>query len=394
MKKFLVYLIISFLPCSICRAYELLPPAIYNAVRSSFKGNEDDAAKVKKYADECQSGKAMYEYARYLYSVKNDFKGTKEYLLKAMGQGCDLAADMYSSILGQDTTLSGQNTWLNFVANYRKELEKKVEEGDVDAICTLGKIQNSDLFFLKFPEEINDRNGLPNILYAALRGNPDAQIIYANSVDGLSDAEKTQWIKIAADAGKPQAICQLMLIELIDGNYQEVVRLAEQKLKGYIAIPGNPNYYHLYSCSSDVILNIAKFMLNNPGYSLKGFGPIKNSDEYFIFSRDGKTIACATYKEKSGLLKIDQNGNRIDHDDIPFIYDEIVPYMHEIRQDSFPILFSVKPYKFRKRFPDDEIPVLNEKGEETSCSFYGSYARQITLPEDFIILNADENLLP
>lgn len=74
----------------------------------------------------------------------------------------------------------------------------------------------------------------------------------------------------------------------------------------------------------------------------------------------------------------------VNHDDIPFIYEYIIPISHEhLELSESTLYFQVSPYTFKLPMHDDEFRVLDKSAKECYLSLWSSYVPNIPLPNDY-----------
>lgn len=104
-----------------------------------------------------------------------------------------------------------------------------------------------------------------------------------------------------------------------------------------------------------------------------------------MFIRDGIIMACTNFKGKAGLLQLNSAGERINHDEIPFIYDYIVPQTDEqLVLSETSLFFQVSPYTFHIPAKKAEIRVLDKSGTECYYNMLSGYGPAIPVPDDYI----------
>lgn len=297
------------------------------------------------------------------------------------------AADYYAFILrSSDSPFHNKEKYIAWVDDWLKTTESKAKQGDVDACLSLGRALIGDFDNLR-PVNTHDdltERGKSYLLQAAIKGDCMAQYLYAIYNQNLSDSEKELWITEASDKGLLCATVHKAKIELDKGNYDNVISLLNQV--------SAQNYDYIFDnrISVNELKTLATFLKNNQNYTLNGFGPLKEDKTTFYLSRDGLILACATFKGKAGLLQLDRDGNRVNHDDIPFVYDYIVPHVHEfLPLTETSLYFQVSPYIFKEPYMDAEIRVLDHSGNECYYSIYYSYGPAIEVPDDYKYDNKD-----
>ena len=354
------------------------------------KGNKTALDSLRNLADNTSSGRAQQLYGLCLYENNNP-KEAAEYFRKGAANGQYICANIYVSLLkNKGLPTYNPDKAKVYRENWLKEIRQKADGGDSDAILALGRALYGSFNFLS-PDNYNAesrKEGKKLIMQSALKGNALAQYIYATQIDDLNDDEAEIWLSNAAENGDEEAMALMAVRDLEKGNYDS----AAETLDKVIALL--PDY--AFAVINDMTVNdvkaLAKFLKENPKFSLKGFGPDKSCQDTFFGLRNDTIIACATLNGKAGLLKLNRQGERINHDDIPFVYREITPIMHEFLVFSeSDIFFIPRPYVYKTPLPESAIRVLDINGNETSFSIYSSYGPVVTTPDDFKYDGEDVN---
>lgn len=312
--------------------------------------------------------------------------GDKQYAdslkIHATEYNSDEAADYYAYLLQSKTSpfydIEKYNVWVD---NWYERTEIKANQGDDNACLSLGRALTGDFTALRptNPDYNPADRGISFMLQAAMKGNGMAQYLYAVYNDRLSDSEKELWISEAAKNGHVAAIVNLAILELDKGNYDKTISHLNTVIENY------SNYIFDDRISVKDLIILANYLKSNPNFSLTGFGPIKDDDTTFYLSRDGQILACATYRGKAGLLQLNNKGERINHDDIPFIYNFIIPITHEqLRLSESSLFFQVNPYTFNLSAKESEIRALDKTGNECYFNMWSAYGAAIPVPDDYI----------
>lgn len=362
-----------------------------NLYARALSGNKTAVDSLKRIADTTDIGRAQQLYGVYLLTVGGKDNEAAEYFIKGAGNGSVRCAELYATCLGRDSSpLFDENKYKEWISQWKTNNEKRAELGDVNAMYSLGRALAGYMYWLTGEPDTDENRskGCEYLLRAAIKGNANAKYFYAVFNDKLSEKESEAWIKSASDDGFIDAKAWLAESALDEGDYETAISFADEVIsewKEYAHIIGNNQH-----CSIVEMRTLASFLLLDNRFSLIGFGPIKDDKTTFYFSRDGVIMACATFRGKAGLLKLDSNGNRINHDDIPFVYDYILPCKHEFLAfrdcDEF---FLLSPYKFRLPWTEYEIRVVGINGNETTFSMWSSVVPVVPYPADFIFDGPD-----
>ena len=321
-------------------------PNFEDLFNKAIAGNIQSADSLKIYSSIDNSGEAAYYYALLLQSSSSPFYDAEKYK--------------------------------TYVENWFNATESKANEGDADACLAIGRALAGDLYDL-CPTNRDYERGISYMLQSAMKGNRHAQYLYAINNQNLSENEKELWIGEAAKQGVLPATVHKSILELDRGNYDNALSLLNKVSQK------NLNYIFDYRISVQELKTLATFLKKYPDFTLNGFGPIKDDNTTFYLSRDSIIIACANFKGKAGLLQLNGGGERINHDEIPFIYDYIVPITHEMLPLSeTSLFFKVSPYSFRIPAKENETRVLDESGTECYYSIYYSYVPAIPIPDEFV----------
>lgn len=367
--------ICGFLSCLVlCFAFSsvvarTIDTKCYNLYRSAILDKPLAVDSLQALAD--AGNKDAVRYLGWFYYYNNKSKSI-DYLLSSADDGDAESARLYANLLSNSNSdFRDSVKFESWARNWREHMLKEANDGNPNAMCAVGQMYTfyTDVF------RHDDEEGNTWLLKAAIAGNPEAQFFYHFKGD-MATEESRIWLKTSADNGywpaKP-----FWAKALVDGgNFAEAIDCLEEYIR---EIPADRKIDDYVTPSE--LLVLAKFIKDNPEYSLSDYGPVKEKSTPYYFSKRGKIIACATYRGKAGLLKLDKNGNRIDHDDIPFIYDYIIPLEHEMMRTKFNIYFQPNPYVFRTPKPEFEIMVLDSDGKETSFSMYSSYQEMVELPD-------------
>lgn len=292
------------------------------------------------------------------------------------------AADYYAFLLHSSSSpFYDPGKHKTHVENWIKRTESKANEGDSAACLAIGRALIGDFYSLRpiNPDYDRTQRGLLYMLQSAMKGDRLAQYLYAINNPNLSENEKELWIGEAAKQGLLSATVHKSILELDKGNYDNAFSLLNKVSQN------NMNYIFDNRISVQELKTLVTFLKNNPNFSLNGFGPIKDDNTTFYLSRDGIIIACANLKGKAGLLQINNAGERINHDEIPFIYDYIVPITHEqLVLSETSLFFQVSPYSFKIPLKEDEIRVLDKSGTECYYNMWSAYGPAIPIPDEYI----------
>lgn len=235
---------------------------------------------------------------------------------------------------------------------------------------------------------------IEQIRQQAINGVADAQYEYAlilrhSAIWGQSErmSESIDWFKAAAKKDNPKANGFLALHSAANKDFVG----ARNHLSTIDSSNDIINDYNQIYLSISAIKTLVRYLEDNPQISITAHGPL-GKDEPFIWEKNDTIYACASVKGKAGLLKLDKLGNRIAHDDIPLVYDYIVPMYGEnmefteaVKDADSHIFFAVSPYLYRLNRSDDTIRVLNIHGNEEARSMWGSEAERVILPEGFCV---------
>lgn len=292
------------------------------------------------------------------------------------------AADYYAFILGSSSSpFYNPEKHKSHVENWLKHTESKADQEDAEACLALGRALIGDFYNLRpiNPDYDRTERGISYMLRAAMKGDRFAQYLYAIYNPNISDSEKELWIGEAAKQGLLSATVHKAKIELDKGNYDNAISLLNNV--------SQINFKYIFDNQISVqdLKTLATFLKNNPYYSLNGFGPIKNDKTTFYLSRDGIIIACANFKGKAGLLQLNSAGERVNHDEIPFIYDYIVPQTHEqLVLSETSLFFQVSPYTYKIPAKENEIRALDKTGTECYFNMWDAYGPAIPIPDEYI----------
>lgn len=322
-------------------------PNFEDLFNKAIAGNIQSADSLKIYSSIDNSGEAANYYALLLQSSSSPFQDFEKHK--------------------------------TFVENWYNQTESKATQGDADACLAIGRALIVDFYGLRptNPTNRDYERGISYLLQSAMKGNWLAQYLYAIINQNLSENEKELWIGEAVKQGSLVATVHKSILELDRGNYDNALSLLNKVSQK------NLNYIFDYRISVQELKTLATFLKKYPDFTLNGFGPIKDDNTTFYLSRDGIIIACANFKGKAGLLQLNGGGERINHDEIPFIYDYIVPITHEMLPISeTSLFFKVSPYSFRIPAKENEIRVLDESGTECYYSIYYSYRPAIPIPDE------------
>lgn len=292
------------------------------------------------------------------------------------------AADYYAFLLlSNSSPFYDTEKHKTYVENWFNGTESKANEGDADACLAIGRALIGDFYNLRpiNPDYDRTQRGISYMLQSAMKGDRFAQYLYAIYNQNLSENEKELWIGEAAKQGLLSATVHKSILELDKGNYDNAISLLNKVSQN------NLNYIFDNRISVQELKTLATFLKKYPDFTLNGFGPIKDDNTTFYLSRNGIIIACANFKGKAGLLQLNGGGERINHDEIPFIYDYIVPLTHELLPLSETSLyFQVSPYSFKIPAKENEIRVLDKSGTECYDSMWSAYGPTIPVPDDYI----------
>lgn len=320
-------------------------PNFEDLFNKAIAGNIQSADSLKIYSSIDNSGEAANYYALLLQSSSSPFQDFEKHK--------------------------------TFVENWYNQTESKANEGDADACLAIGRALIVD-FYALCPTNRDYERGILYLLQSAMKGNRLAKYLYAIENQNLSENEKELWIGEAAKQELLPATVHKSILELDRGNYDNALSLLNKVSQK------NLNYIFNYRISVQELKTLTIYLKNNPDISLNGFGPIKNDKTTFFLSRDGIIIACANFKGKAGLLQLNSDGKRINHDAIPFIYDYIVPITHEqLPLSETSLFFEVSPYSFRIPAKENEIRVLDESGTECYYNIYYAYVPAIPTPDEY-----------
>ena len=224
----------------------------------------------------------------------------------------------------------------------------------------------------------------------AISGNPDAQFQYGiylyARLDSIDIGEAHDWLNSAASNGHERAAAYLALLSAAKQDFKSANAFLSTVTDSCAIVDNLTSVY----ASVRAIKTIINFLKSNSQFSIIEYGPLGN-DIPFLFERNDTVYVCASLKGKSGLLKLDNRGLRIGHDDIPLSYDYIVPmYGEQINlrsavgaADSY-IGFIVSPYLYRIPITDSDMRRLDIHGNETYFSIYGSERERVRIPEQFV----------
>lgn len=320
-------------------------------VARAMDGNKQSADSLKIYATAHNSAEAANCYSWLLLNTTSPFYNDKEYK--------------------------------DWVTEWYEKTESLAANGDEEACLSLGQALIGHFGSLRpiNPDYDVFERGLSFLLKAAMKGNAQAQYLYADYNDKLTDAEQELWIAEAAGSGHVQAIVHLSVLELDRGNFDKTISLLDPVIDEYSA-------YKYYDYNAGIlvkdIVTLARYLKKNPNISLRGFGPLKDDKTTFYVSLDNQILACATNKGKAGLLQLNNDGERINHDDIPFIYEYIIPISHDhLELSESTLYFQVSPYTFKLPIHDDKFRVLDKSAKECYLSLWSSYVPDIPLPNDY-----------
>lgn len=292
------------------------------------------------------------------------------------------AADYYAFLLGSSSSpFYDHESHKIHIENWFNQTEPKANQGDADACLALGRALIGDFYNLRpfSPDYDSTERGISYMLQSAMKGDRFAQYLYAIYNPNISDNEKELWIGEAAKQGLLTATIHKAILELDKSNYDNALSLLNN------ISPKNLNYIFNHQISAQELKTLATFLKNNPNFSLNGFGPIKNDKTTFYLSRDGIIIACANFKGKAGLLQLNSDGERINHDGIPFIYDYIVPQTDEqLVLSKTSLFFQVSPYSFKIPAKENEIRVLDKSGTECYYNMWSAHGPAIPVPDEYI----------
>lgn len=321
-------------------------PNFEDLFNKAIAGNIQSADSLKIYSSIDNSGEAANYYALLLQSSSSPFQDFEKHK--------------------------------TFVENWYNQTESKATQGDADACLAIGRALIVDFYALCCPTNRDYERGILYLLQSAMKGNRLAKYLYAIENQNLSENEKELWIGEAAKQGLLPATVHKSILELDRGNYDNALSLLNKVSQK------NLNYIFNYRISVQELKTLTIYLKNNPDISLNGFGPIKNDKTTFFLSRDSIIIACANFKGKAGLLQLNSDGKRINHDAIPFIYDYIVPITHEqLPLSETSLFFEVSPYSFRIPAKENEIRVLDESGTECYYNIYYAYVPAIPIPDEY-----------
>ena len=333
-------------------SYAQVSPNFNQLFNEAMEGNVQSADSLKIYSSIDNSGEAADYYAFLLQSSSSPFQDLEKHK--------------------------------TYVENWYNQTESKATQGDADACLSLGRAIIGDLYHLRpiSPDYDPTERGISYLLKSAITGNRFAQYLYAVHNPNLSDNEKELWIGEAAKQGLLTATIHKAVLELDKGNYDNTLSLLNKISTKNLNYIFDDMYHHQISAKD--LKTLATFLKNNTNFSLNGFGPIKDDNTTFYLSRDGIIIACANFKGKAGLLQLNSGGERINHDEIPFIYDYIVPIIHEqLPLSKTSLFFQVSPYSFRIPAKEDEIRVLDKSGTECYYNMWFAYGPAIPIPDDY-----------
>lgn len=345
---------------------------------------------LRELADNTTNGRAQQLYALYLQQ-HNKHKEALAYYKRGAENGQYICAARYFCLLA-DKKLSMYDSVR--AARYRDEwirdITAKSQAGDAAAMHALGRAyygEDGSAFYYMVENRTDQmiREGRELIRQAANKGDAFAQYNYAMNVINSNEevAESRSWLEKSAKNGYEDACLDLSYLLLCDGKYDGAIALATsviQKLPQSVFRTGNTRHM-----SAREIRTLAQYLKSNPGFSLTGFGPDKTTDDTFVCTRDSIIMACATYKGKAGVLKLNLEGQRVNHDDFPFVYKEITPVMDEFLPfEESNIFFHPRPYSYKIPLTDYEIRVVDYKGNETTYSIYSSNVEMVSIPDNYI----------
>lgn len=295
-----------------------------------------------------------------------------------------IAANHYARLLSTESSpFYDEEMHKAWVKQFYERTEARAEKGDEEAFFDLGFALVGDLYELRpiNPDyDVVDR-GLSYLLRLALNGNKRAQYIYAKyALDNhrIKSPQFEVWVEKSAENGDFYAIVLLAKLDFDKGNYDKALsRLAEVK-------DTRPDYQILNRITVKDLVTLATYAKNHPEISFTKVGPLKNDNTTFYTSRDGLILACASYKGRVGLLQLDSNGTRVNHDAIPFIYDYIVPFSHDdLPLPESDLYFQVKPYTFRIPYKITDFRVIDRTGDEQYFDMYTQHDELIPVPADY-----------
>jgi len=242
------------------------------------------------------------------------------------------------------------------------------------------------------PDSRKDENHIRSVRTSAIAGDPEAQYAYAQYLYNTSLWNETDlfdesldWFKSSAQKGNPKAAAVLAIHSVGNRDFDG----AQNYLKS-IGNEGNEivdNYNNLYITVNGV-RKVIDYLNRNRDVSITEYGPFGNDHPFIVESNDTIYI-CASYKGKAGLIKLDLNGVRIAHDDIPLAYEYIVPLYGEFMPISSAvenlhsyIHYIVSPYSYKIPLKEGEIRALDVDGSETYFSTWGSEAERVNVIKD------------
>lgn len=245
-------------------------------------------------------------------------------------------------------------------------------------------------------------NKIDDIRRSAINGDADAQYEYA-LWKGYAWNEKQDknehldWLAQASKNGNQQATALLALENILDSNHSAASENIKQVSRDLEAIVNNGYDIHI---SVGGIKTLVNYILANPAISLTGFGPTHKGGS-FIFEKGDTIYACVAGKSRTGLLKLNKDGNRIRVDDIPLGYDYIIPFYGEmmslgdaVKDAEWHINFIVGPYKYSLPFSETEMRMLDINGNEVYRSIYGSDCERVEIPGGFVFDSENGPVLP
>lgn len=330
-------------------SYASVSPDFSQLFNEAMEGNVQSADSLKIYSSIDNSGEAADYYAFLLQSSSSPFQDFEKHK--------------------------------TYVESWYNQTESKATQGDAGACLSLGRALIGDFYNLRpiSPDYDRTERGISYMLKSAMKGDRFAQYLYAVYNPNLSDNEKELWIGEAVKQGFLTATIHKAVLELDKGNYDNTLSLLNN------ISPKNLNCIFNHQISAQELKTLTIYLKSNPDFSLNGFGLLKNDKTTFYLSRDGIIIACANFKGKAGLLQLNSDGKRINHDAIPFIYDYIVPQTHEqLPLSETSLFFQVSPYSFKIPAKENEIRVLDKSGTECYYNMWSAYGPAIPIPDEYI----------